>query len=174
VPPIQYSQHPWNSYLLPIDVRHSLAALADTSVWVMHNASSSRRYFLLRFFLVITFDGIGVNLNTVRYKIQRYSGATPGGGVTVVPVPGSANAPGSEVAAQQAPGGVALNGAVFTTEMKVFGLPVSLTGVSQVYDMVFVHPPELRPGEGVAIRLTTAAIAGQGLSGFVEWEEFNQ
>lgn len=166
-------------YFLPINVRQSAPTAANAKVWAMRNGAPAGTLCLVReIVLAMTFDGTAAAGTSLRYDLGRFNGADPTGGALLTPIKRD-NTQGASVVtvARVADTGLGVVGAVIEGAFATLLLPASVTGgqrqaafsasVAVDRDPLFV----LAPGEGIGIALGATAIVGQGLSGWVRWDE---
>jgi hypothetical protein len=164
------------SYVAPVNIRQTAATGAGGTVWAMRNGSA-RDICIRGLELAIIFDGSSSSV-TVKYELARFSGATPTGGAAITIIKKKASYPPSSVVdIRFLDTGLTTTGVTFATSFFVIGLPISASAVSRDGDPVFkVFGEEhscfvLEANEGLCIRLTNAAVIGQGLTGMISWDE---
>lgn len=158
-------------YSLPVNLRQSAATTAGNTVWAMRNNAASPKLILIeRINMAMSFDaGTPITRASLRYEFVRFNSATPTGGTAISPIMMDSNSPATLVTdARYLDTGLTTSGMVFETPFASVGCPASDGATSSYFrDM----PIKLGAGEGLAIRLTVAAVAGQGLFGEVIWSE---
>jgi len=168
-------------YFANILLRHTVADAAGSAVWAMHVPATSRKALILKRILPrIGFDGTAAAAH-VGYDFWRFTGADPTTGTTVPRIKGKSTYPNSVIAdanIQQKSGVLTLTGVVFEAgPFAALIIPVGMTGIEGSENLAFSEDEpkalHLKPGEGLAIRVAAgfAAVIGQSLSGFVEWDE---
>jgi hypothetical protein len=169
---------PVGSYLLPISIRQTAASEAGVTVWSMRNGATYTCN-VKSIHLVMGFDGTA-SLGAVElsYCIQRFSTATPSGGTALTAIKKrSADGASSIADARYLDTGLTVTSVVFETDAIVLGLPGTATGICVPFNIPLEIPGQkygtfdLAVNEGLCIRLKTAAIVGQELSGFIQWDE---
>lgn len=158
-------------YSLPISLRQSANTGAGTTVWSMRNNAASPKIVMIeRINLAMSFDaGTPLSRSSLRYELVRFNTATPTGGTSISPILMDSNAPATLVTdARYAVTGLSVTDVVFENPFASIGCPAS-DGASSNYSRDI--PIKLAAGEGLAIRLTVAAVTGQGLFGEVIWSE---
>lgn len=181
---------PTGSYLAPVSIRHTAADAVDSCVWHMRNNDTSQTssplvVHIRAINLIFGFDGTAAT-NTVRYALHRSFAATPTGGTAVTVIKKKTSYAASVVgdirgnAVLTFSAGVSNSfegGTASPSAISIFGNPISVTNAVCSYMMQINNPNEtlecieLQPGEGLGIRLAVAAVAGQMLSGYIEWDE---
>lgn len=158
-------------YSLPVGIRQSTATTAGTTVWSMRNNSGSPKIVMIeRISLLMSFDaGTPLTRTSLRYELVRFNTATPSGGTSVSPTMMDSDAPATLVTdARYADTGLTVTSVVFENPFASVGCPASDgASVNYLRDI----PIKLAAGEGLAIRLNVAAMAGQGLFGEIIWSE---
>lgn len=158
-------------YTLPIAIRQSANTAANNVVWAMRNHAASPKIIMIeRINLAMSFDaGTPLFRTSLRYEFVRFSAAAPTGGTAISPIPMDSNAPATLVTdARFLDTGLTTNGMSFENAIASVGCPAS-DGATATYNRDI--PIKLAAGEGLAIRLNVAAIAGQGLFGEIIWSE---
>lgn len=172
---------PKGAYIANINIRHTVADAAASAVWAMHNpAASARTIYIRAINWMLGFDGALSTLD-IAYEFIRFTVADPTTGTTVPVIKKNNGYNASAIGStniQQKSGILTLAGAVFESgPFHVIRIPASVTNTISEGDLQFHQAMEgtsnfdLRPDEGMAIRLNLAAIIGQMLAGSVEWDE---
>ena len=178
---------PLGAFMAPVNIRQTAATVAGSTVWAMRNGTG-RTISIKRAKLIMGFDGTTVALTTPRYSLNRFTLATPTTGTPIVPIKQRTSYAASTVAdIRQVDTGLTVAGITFETEALVLALPLQTifgapttgyaAGPVANHDIIFdpsgkrSESFELAPNEGLAIRLSTAAVIGLSLTGFVSWEE---
>lgn len=163
---LEYSE---SMHSLPVNIRQTAASVADVTVWTFRN-NGATAIEVAQIFLTARFDGTATAASTPRYKLCRFTSATPTGGTAVVAIKhDTAKAtPALTYDARFLDTGLTTTSVVFGTEFMVLGVPASATGgaESSILDLTS-HPFILAPGDGLAIRVDTAMVIGTGLSGMI-------
>lgn len=172
---------PGTSYLLPINLVFDNAMGAGETVWAMRYVTGALTVKIRRIRLVAGFNGTAAAATSVAWRFKRFDSATPTGGTAITVVKKRTAYAGSVVtdARFDSTGttGLTVAGLVFGSEWHVISLPASVTNgvVSQTIDLVLPGERfgefDLASGEGLAIQMDTASIAGNTLTGSVEWDE---
>ena len=158
-------------YSLPVSLRQSTATAANTVVWTMRNNSISPKIVVIeKISLAMSFDaGTPVTRTSLRYEFVRFNSATPTGGTQISPILMVSNAPATMITdARFLDTGLTTTGLVFENAFASVGCPASDGATASYYRDI---PIKLAAGEGLAIRLNVAAVAGQGLFGEIIWSE---
>lgn len=161
-------------YTAPIFMRYTGTTAADSTVWALR-VGASVPINVRRIVLFSTFDGTGA-ASTARHQIRRFRTATPSGGSAVVAVPKLVSSGASSVAdIRQDTTGAALTvtSVTFDDPIAVVGaLGRGATGGSAVVNIDFsASPIVLDVNDGICIRNSVTAVVGDGIAGFIEWEE---
>jgi hypothetical protein len=174
---------PTGAYLSNINVRHTAADVTASVVWAMTNPSGSGKSVYIRNIRGrVTFDGTAVAATSLGYEFIRYSGnVSPTTGTTVPRIKKKTTQGASvvqDINIQQKSGILTLASAVFeAAPFNVVRLPIAVTNGIASFDLDFAvaglpyEGVEILAGEGLAIRLNTAAVIGLAIAGSVEWEE---
>ena len=161
-----------NYYSAPVNIRQTAATAANATVWSMRNAVGSPVViFIERIYLMMAFDsGTPITRSTQTYDLIRFSTATPTGG-TAVTVTQMWSGDGSTniTDARFLDTGLTTTGAVFNAPFAIVGCPAT-DATTTVFQREGI-PICLGPGEGLCIRLHSAAVIGQSLIGEVVWSE---
>lgn len=163
-----------SKYSAPIEIRQTAATALGSTVWAMRNAAAStKRVFIIAFALQMQFNGTNpVTRQILAYDLQRFSTATPTGGTAQ-----TAHKRRSADAASQVTDIRFLNTGLTMTSV-VFDADVIATYVCGSVDsascpsQIYAKEEELAPGEGLALRLSVAAVVGQEVGGEVVWLEY--
>lgn len=159
-------------YSLPVNIRQSTTTAANTTVWAMRNASGSPKQVVIeKIQLSMAFDaGTPLGRSLQRYEVRRFNTATPTGGTALTPVQMDLLAPATVVTdARAVDTGLSVTSVVFDNSFFVISCPATDATVVQ-YVRTGI-PMKLAAGEGLAIRLNVAAVAGQSICGEVTWSE---
>ena len=162
---------PDGSYMLPINIVQSAATVVNSTVWALRNGGSKAVY-IRRVLLNMGYHGAAV-ATTGRYAIERFDTATPTGGTALTPVKKNSSMPTSAIAdVRFLDTGLTTAGVVFGTDLAIIGNQRQLSA-GHLLDMNFAGGDELvlNANEGLCIRLNVAAVVGDSLTGFVEWDE---
>lgn len=169
---------PTGAYVLPVSVTQSAATAANSTVWAMRYVTGSLTAKIRRIRLAVGFNGTAAAATSVAYHLCRFSTATPTGGTAIGVIKKRNSYAGSVVTdARFLDTGLTVAGVVFETPFAQMSIPVSVTGVINPWEVDFVDVGDrfdefaLVAGEGLAIRLDVVAVAGQIISGYVEWDE---
>ncbi len=165
-------------YMAPIFIRQTFASVVDVCVWAMRNtqAAGGKKCRIKDLNLQTGFDGT-VAASMGLYKLQRFSAATPTGGAALGVMKKSSAAPATVVTdVRQLDTGLTVAGVTFEPEYLV--VAVNRQRGLNYLDLERDESPGaenteilLQPGEGLCLRLGAAAVIGDQLAGFVEWEE---
>lgn len=168
------------SYMLPINLVHDNAMAAGETVWAMRYVTGALVAKIKRIRLTMGFNGTAAAA-TPAYRLVRFSAATPTGGTAITVIKKRNSYAGSVVTDARfdssGVAGLTVAGVTFETAFEVFSCPASVTGTVATRNIEFALPGErfghfdLAAGEGLAIQMETASIAGNTLAGGVEWDE---
>lgn len=161
-------------YTAPIFMRYTGTTAANSTVWSLR-VGASRPISIRRIVLISTFDGTGA-ASTARHEIRRIRTATPSGGTTVVAVPKLVSSGAStavDIRQDTAGGALTVTSVAFDDPIAVVGsLGRGATGGSAVFNVDFsASPIVLDVNDGIVIRNSIVAVVGDGIAGFIEWEE---
>lgn len=166
---------PVGAYMLPIFIRQTAATAGGATVWAMRNGGALKA-FLRRIFLVASFDGTAAASHS-QWEIERFSAATPTTGTALTIVKKKSAGIASTVAdARFLDTGLSVTSVVFESPFIWVGNPRQNGATSE---FVFPYNRDLEDqedftldlNEGLAIRLTTAAVIGDSIRGYIEWDE---
>lgn len=169
---------PTASYFGRVEVRTNAIA-ANNTIWAMRNGAVKTVY-VRSIFINMQFDGTaGGAPNIGRFAVQRFSAATPTGGLRTSPMKKRSYMPASMIQdIRSAVGGLSTTGVTFESDAVIFAVPMVVTGGTSNCQVFFNMPNEtydtfvLASNEGLAIRTSTvSSIAGMGAYGYVEWDE---
>lgn len=166
---------PVGAYMLPIFIRQSAATAGGAVVWAMRNGAALKA-FIRRIFLVASFDGTAAASHS-QWEIERFTTATPTAGTAISVVKKKFAGIASTVAdARFLDTGLTITGVVLDNPFMYVGNPRQNGATSE-----FVYPYSrdledqedftLDLNEGLAIKLTSAAVIGDSIRGYVEWDE---
>lgn len=161
-------------YVAPINMRATGGVAANSTIWSIR-AGGTTPLNIRRIVLFAAFDGTAASSSAI-YELMRFDTATPSGGTPITAVPldlGSAASTAANI--QQSPTMAALTvtGVNFHTPLMTgAACPRGATGSVVAEEYAFEEAPiVLRANEGLAIQISAAAVAGDVLGGFIEWEE---
>jgi hypothetical protein len=163
---------PTGVYCLPFGFR--LSAIASGKIWAIRNLGALTVY-ITRIQMAAAFDGVAA-ASTVIYNLMRFNLATPTGGTTMTVVKKNNAFPSSVVTSAQFLSSAALTVAGITFEAAFANLCCQhQVNANALLDLTFLEHPSrcftLAPNEGLAVDLGAASVAGDSLSGIVEWFE---
>lgn len=159
-------------YSAPINIRQSAGTAANATVWAMRNAAASTKtIYIERIELMMGFDaGTPLGRSLQRYDLIRFATATPTGGTAVAVAQMDSSALATQVTdVRFLDTGLTTTGATLGATFATIGCPAS-DGATASYSRCGIAI-KLGPGEGFAIRLNVAAVAGQSLTGDIVWSE---
>lgn len=171
-------------YYLPIAVRQTAATASTAVVWeILNPPSSLRRVHLRRLFVNVMFDGTSAASQS-QYQLSRFRSTTPAAGSaqTVVKqiVSDATVGKDSVVTSRFLDTGLTVAGIAVDAPGASFGAPRT-QGASCQYNMDYPAAEAvgdtlkgqlvLEPGDGLALVLGVAAVIGDGIQGWVEWDE---
>lgn len=144
---------------------------AGTVYWSMRN-NGSKKAVVRQLAALITFAGVAAATRSA-YELVRFSGANMTGGTSVAAVKGS-NVDDTNTAVTDirfAPAGLTTSGVTF--ELNGIAILAHANQLGSQHDAIlnFADTLVLEPGEGLAIRASTAIVAGSGIHGLVNWGE---
>lgn len=160
-----------NYYSAPVNIRQTAATASGATVWAMRNsATSTILVFIERISLSLGFDAAVGIVETPRYDLIRFSGATPTGGTAVSVAQMYSGDNGTQVTdARFLDTGLTTTGIVFNPAFAEIGCPAALGATA-----FFVRqdiPLLLGPGEGFCIRTSTTTAIGMSIVGEIVWSE---
>ncbi len=168
---------PQGSYFIPVNIRAS-AATAAATIWAMRNGTT-RNIFIRRAHLMTAFDGTPA-ASLAQYTLRRFSAATPTGGGSILTsiAKKRTSMPSSTIIdARFVDTGLTVAGVSFDAPGISFGAPRQ-NGACGDFQMNFdVGGDEnfdclvLAPSEGLAIQTLVTAVIGDGLIGYIEFDE---
>lgn len=171
-----FQRPPTGAYVLPINIRQTAATAANQLVWAMRLVTSSRRVYIRQIVLACAFDGTAA-ASTSRYGISRCATATATGGTAIPVIKKRSNYSTSDVTdARFLDTGLTIAGMTFETAAFIVGCPRGASGASVPFvfgtdDGTAFSSFELASGEGLGIGLSSAAVVGDSLVGWVAWDE---
>lgn len=162
-----------NYYSAPVAIDQTAATAANATVWSMRNPSASTRtVYIERIYLNTTYDdATPVTRQTVRYNLCRFSTATPTAGTVITAIKMDNANPLTQVTdIRFLDTGLTTTGVVFESAFATLSQPATggIGGTNFVLDKTSL---KLAAGEGLCIRLATAALNGIGLCGQIVWSE---
>src|SRR5215831_6121367 len=142
---------PFRAYSLPIAIRQTAATAANAVPWAMLLPSTARRAIVMRRLIAnVMFDGTAAASQSA-YQLKRFRSTTPSGGTALTPIPHNLLDKGAT--------GVS-NASVVTASFLDTGLTVA-SGRALTID----------PGDGLCLALGVVAVVGDGIQGWVSWDE---
>jgi hypothetical protein len=168
-------------YNLPIAIRQTAASAADSVVWSMRNLGpgKSRRAIAIRRISVnVMFDGVAAASQS-QYKLCRFRDATPTIGTALTVVKQNTDDTDSIVTdARFLDTGLTVAGVTFDAAMQIMGAPRQVGACAQyVREWPGIMSGQgsgaliIKPDDGLCLRLGVAAVIGDGIQGFIEWDE---
>lgn len=165
-------------FWLPVQIIQSTNSAANTLVWSMRNLGGTT-ITIQRIYLVHSFNGTAA-ATTSRYDIVRFRDATPTGGTALTVVKrDTASAASGVTDARFLDTGLTVASVTFDTAAAHVG-GARQNGSASVFDLDLVHIRRdlatdegivLANNDGLGLRLGVAAVAGDSLTGFVQWLE---
>lgn len=168
-------------YTVPIQIAHSSTDSADTSPFVMHaTGGAGNRYIRLASYdLTITWNGLAATPSAkAGYWLNRFTillpRTLPSGGTAVVPVPDDPNALATCVERCL----IKQDGALTTTNMTNYPIALfasgnGVTGQTQRFSGDFgAYGPIAYVNQGFNLSMLAAAVAGQTLTGYLRYAEY--
>jgi len=167
---------PTGSYFLPIPNQRLTAAIAVNSAIYAFRNGASKVIKIKRIYLICGFDGTAA-ATTSCYQLQRFSAATPSGGTALTAIKKKTTLGASTIvdARYNYAAALTVTGITFETSFVETGCARQVNAV-QILQMCAGPETqesiiELQPNEGLAIRLGVAAVIGDNIGGYIEWEE---
>lgn len=165
-------------YMLPIAVVQSAATASPATVWAMRNTSARRLVYLRQAVVNVMFTGTAAATMS-QYQFVRFRTATPTGGSALTVFESNATDPSASTVtdARFVDTGLTVAGMTFDAPLAYAGAPRQLGASAQyVFDWEPAiasepSPVVLAPGEGLCIQLGVAAVIGDSIMGYVEWNE---
>lgn len=144
---------------------------AGTVYFSMRNNGTTKAT-IKKLLALMNFSGAVVATRSV-YEIVRFSGANMTGGSAVQAVKGSNTTDANSVVTDLrfAPAGLTTTGVTFETNAIAVISHANQLTADTTAEMNFEEELELAPGEGLAIRASTAVVAGTALQGMLFWAE---
>lgn len=142
------------------------------TVYFSMRNNGSTKALIKKLLSALTFAGTAAASRSV-YEVVRFSGANMTGGTSVAAVKGSSVDDANSIVTdiRFAPAGLTTAGVTFEANpIAVISHANQLTA-DVVANMEFDEELELAPGEGLAIRASTAVVAGSALQGLLSWAE---
>lgn len=169
------------SFITHILIRQSAATAAASNVWQMFNPATSGVIYRIRAMrVVMVFDGTAVAGNGRNYTFSKTRGVAPSSGTAVVPTKKRSGDSASTADVRFLDTGLTVTGNTTNGDPVIrINTTISVTGIYQLFEYPresslrrLTSPLELRPGEGLGLYITgNAAVVGQGMCGYVEWDE---
>lgn len=159
-------------YSTYFNIRQTAGTAANSTVFSMRNNASSTRIVLIeKMSLVMGFDtGTPIVRSLQRYYLSGFSAATPTGGTQISAAALETANPATQVTdIRYLDTGLTTSGVSFGNPVANLGCPAVDGSVSSL--IVQGIPIKLMAGEGMCVRLASAAVAGQSLTGFIMWSE---
>lgn len=166
------------SYMLPIAVRQTAATVAGKAVWAMRSLGIAPRTIYIRRILVnIMFDGTPAG-SQAQYQLVRFRGATHTGGSALTVIQKNVDDAATAVTdARFLDTGLTDAGVTYDAMIASFGgtrqnaasnqYPIDWPG----HAMPDARPLMIKDRDGLALLLGVAAVIGDGIQGFIEWDE---
>jgi hypothetical protein len=159
-------------YSLSVAFRQSATTAANSTVLSLRNPiGSTRTLFIELINLNMSFDSAApITRSTQSYYICGFNTATPTGGTALSVANLDSSNPTSQVTdARFADTGLTTSGVAFGNRIMTISCPATdQTIVNFKREKPFI---KLAPGEGLAIKLGSAAVVGQALAGEICWSE---
>jgi hypothetical protein len=159
-------------YSAPINIRQTAATAANSTVWAMRNAAASTRTVIIeKIELMMAFDSATpATRSTQRYDLIRFSTATPTAGTAITVAQMFSGDPSTQVTdVRFLDTGLTTTGVVLNSPFATIGCPATDATTTKYQRQ---GPPLfLAAGEGLCIRLNTAAVIGQSVTGEIVWSE---
>jgi hypothetical protein len=167
------------SFVTQVLIRQTAATAATANQWQMFNSSTATLVRIRAIRLVFIFDGTSPGAQGRNYHIFRTSGVAPTAGTAILPTKKRTADAASVCDVRFLDTGLTVTGNTRNgDEMFRMNLTLDATGRYQAFFFPREFPLrrltsaiELRPGEGLGIFNTDATVIGQGICGYVEWDE---
>lgn len=167
---------PNGAYMTPISFRHTAADASGSIIFAIRN-SASKLISIKRFFCITSFDGTPGG-STSEYQLVSFNSiSADSGGTTQTPGKKRSVWPSSTVTSVRGGGLVTLTGNAVDQTFAAFGNPRQIGTSSQIL-LEWVTPNPYLPVEidasaaaAIGIRLNAAAVIGDAVRGWIEWEE---
>lgn len=161
------------NYVTSINIRQTTASAIGTTVWSFRNTSETKIVFIKKATIVMSYDGATpLFRSTVKYSVNGFGVATPTGGTSQTPARLDSSAPasfGPDIRSLDT--GLTTTSVVFGPDGTIIACPV-VEGASVKFERISENfTIRLGPGEGICLRLNTAAVVGISLSGELIWSE---
>jgi hypothetical protein len=140
---------------------------ADSVIWAIRN-TGTLAWRLRRLHLCATFDGTAA-ATTALYRLGRLAAATPSGGTAIVPILRSADETLPTYDAREAVAGLTVTNVTFDAGAIVLACQRQVSA-SNALDIGLPTSMVIAAGAGLCIRLSAAAVVGDCLAGFVEFD----
>lgn len=162
-------------YFTSFQTQQTAATAANATVWAMRNAAASTRsVFLESISCRMGFNAANPVIRTEEgYVFQRFSGATPTGGTAMTAGLGDTTDAASQVTdIRFLDTGLTTAGVTFVANNLATMMCDTTQGIS-CQQPILVPPAgiKLAPGEGLAMRLDSAAVAGMSIGCNIAWRE---
>jgi hypothetical protein len=168
------------SFLTSILIRQSAASVANTLVWSLFNPDNSGVVARIRAIrLMMLFDGTSPGAQGRNVLVYRTGGlSAPTAGTALTPTKKRTADAASVCDVRFLDTGLTTSLTKMGDPFGRFNLPMDTTGKFVLAEWPYetglrrlTSPMELREMEGIGIYLGDTAVIGQGLCGYVEWDE---
>lgn len=167
-------------YQLPIFIRQTAASIAGVVVWSMRNlgpGTQRRPLYLRRFQVNVMFDGTPA-ASQAQYQLKRFRTATPTAGTAVTVVKQNTDDGATVVTdARFLDTGLTVAGVVSDAPIMTMGGPRALGSTWYGREWPGMLSAQgsgaliIKPDDGLLIDLGQAAVIGDGIQGWMEWDE---
>lgn len=160
-----------SSYIAPISMGRLTAAFTGP-FWALRAGTKTIR--IRHIIFTLTFDGVG-SPDTSLMGLYRFSGAAYTGGTVIVPVKKNTTMSASTVADCRQIASAALGSAGVTVESYPFLATANQRDkgatTTESHEFGFSDSLVLNPGEGLVIINNIVSVIGDGIAGFIEFDE---
>lgn len=158
------------TYFARLDLVPSTLTLGTVYFSMRNNGTT--KAFIKKILAALNFAGTAAASRSA-YEVVRFSGANMTGGTAMAAIKGSNVVDANSIVTDMrfAPAGLTASGVTFEANpIAVISHANQLTA-DVVTPLDFEEELELAPGEGLAIRASTAIVAGSALQGLMSWAE---
>ena len=159
-----------NVFSLPIEIRHTAIESGGEVVWAMRlQASPSHIAKILKLYVNVSFDGSAAT-STSAWQVEKFNTAAYTGGTAITVAKKEEAQPATDVTdARFLDTGLTVGSAAVLAVYAHIGIPRSAT--AQAVPFILTNFANLQPGEGIQISVDNATVIGDGLTGYIEWQE---
>lgn len=159
-----------NVFSLPIKIDHSAAESGNEVVWAMRlKTDASHIVKLLKIFISVSHDPTTGAATTSAWAVEKFNAATYTSGTAITPAKKDEGQTATDVSdARFLDTGLTDPGVAILANYGYIGIP---RGPGQAIPFILTNFANLQPGEGLHIAVDSATVIGDGLIGYVEWQE---